>query len=93
MSLEVALGVLKFARDNWYKIPEKDRKKMLQAIKDKDVKTAVLIAAKYHLKFKNPRQKPIHCRICSKAIRGTSGKTFSVRMKKLRNHRKRMHKK
>ena len=92
MSVAVALEALKLSRDTWNKIPAKDKKRIIQAVKEKDMKTAVSLAAKYHVKYSNPCPKPIHCKKCGKAIKGTSGKPFSVRMAKLRSHRKRMHK-
>lgn len=93
MSVEVALGVLKFARDTWYKIPQKDRDRMIQAVKEKNIPQAIHLAAKYHMKFKNPTLKNIHCKICGKAIARTAKADFKTRMEKLRNHRRRMHKK
>ena len=89
MSVEIALQVLKFSYNTWQKIPPTERKKMLQAVKEKDYKTATHLAAKWHTKLKNPCQKDLKCHKCGQRVRGTKGQPFKVKMEKVRKHRAR----
>jgi TRAP-type C4-dicarboxylate transport system substrate-binding protein len=91
MSVAVALEILNLSRSTWEKIPKKDKERIKKAIEEKRISVAKRIAEKYHKRFKNPCPKPIHCKICGKAIAGTAKADFKTRMAKLRRHRKRSH--
>jgi len=93
MSVALALTTLKFTYTTWYKIPKKDRERIIKALKEGKKSLAKRIAKKYHNRFKNPRPHNIKCSICGKRIRGTKDVEFGERMAKLRRHRKKKHKK